>query len=77
MNWLSLLLFGVKIVGALAVFLQRRQIINEAQTAMVAAAMKEQLRVLGVANEARTVQHQRNLAVPDTDKLPDDGFRRD
>lgn len=77
MNWLSLLLFGVKIVGALAVFLQRRQIINETQTAMVAAAMKEQLRVLGVANEARTAQHQRNLVVPDTDKLPDDGFRRD
>ncbi len=77
MNWLSLLLLCVKLVGALAVFLQRRQIINEAQAALVAAAMKEQLRVLGVANEARTAQHQRNLAVPDTDKLPDDGFRRD
>lgn len=76
-QWLSLLLAGLKIVSAIASWLQRRQIINEVETRLLADALKEYARTVEKANAARMAQRQRNGSVPADNELPDDGWRRD
>jgi hypothetical protein len=77
MNWVSLVLTAIKLIGALVDFLRERQIVSETEQRMIAAALQEQAKTLEAANEARDAQRRSNAGVPRADSLPDDGFRRD
>lgn len=77
MNWVSLVLTAIKLIGALIDFLRERQIISETEQRMIAAALQEQAKTLEAANEARDTQRRSNAGVPRADSLPNDGFRRD
>jgi hypothetical protein len=77
MNWVSLVLTAIKLIGALVDFLRERQIISETEQRMLAAALQEQAKTLEAANEARDAQRRSNAGVPRADSLPNDGFRRD
>lgn len=77
MNWVSLVLTAVKLLGALVDFLRERRIVSDTEQRMIAAALQDQAKTLGAANEARDTQRRSNAGVPRADSLPNDGFRRD
>lgn len=77
MNWVSLVLTAIKLIGALVDFLRERRIVSDTEQRMIAAALQDQAKTLEAANEARDTQRRSNAGVPRADSLPDDGFRRD
>lgn len=77
MNWLALILSGLKLLGALADYLRERKLISAEQDRELVAELKAQLAFLEKADAAREDARRRNAAVPRADSLPDDGFRRD
>jgi len=77
MNWVSLVLTAIKLIGVLVDFLRERRIVSDTEQRMIAAALQEQAKTLEAANEARDAQRRSNAGVPRADSLPDDGFRRD
>lgn len=76
MSWASILLALVRAVGALATYLQERQLITAGEAVATAAAMKEQHDALVEANKAREAVRSDLARHPDK-RLSDDGFRRD
>lgn len=77
MSWVSLVLTLVQGLSQLITWLHERQLINDAEKALIATAMEKQSLVIKGAIQARKDQSTINDLVPKSDKLPDDGFRRD
>ena len=77
MNYVSLVLTLLNGLSTLIVWLHEKELISEHDKAIIATAMEKQSLVIKGAVEARDAQSKLNAAVPQSDSLPDDGFRRD
>lgn len=58
-------------------WLQQNQLIQSGRVEAEAAQLREKANELETATRVREEVRRRNSAVPVTDSLPDDGFRRD
>jgi hypothetical protein len=77
MSWVSFALTLINGLSTLIVWLHTNKAISDHDKAVLASAMEKQSLVIKGAVEARDAQVKRNDAVPKSDSLPDDGFRRD
>lgn len=77
MNWLSFVLTLISGLSTLIVWLHTSKAISDHDMAKAAEALEKQTSVIKEVLQAGKDQAMRNASVPQSDSLPDDGFRRD
>ncbi|MBK9156753.1 MAG: hypothetical protein IPM11_01255 [Micropruina sp.] len=73
----SLALVALKLVSALVDYLREQKLVSAAQEAIIADLSAQIARTKEQANDAREAARRSNASVATSDRLPDDGFRRD
>lgn len=77
MDWAKALLALLQVFAYLLKYATDRQLLDAGAQKALANLLTAQANVLKQAEEARAEARARNAAVPKSDSLPDDGFRRD
>jgi hypothetical protein len=77
MNWAALLLALANAPSSLMVWLQTRKLITLGEAQAAVQGLKKHIDDIERGNQARAEVRKRNAGVPQSDSLPNDGFRRD
>lgn len=77
MDWAKLLLACVKLMNVLFTYVREKQLLEAGSQQALASLLRAQADDLEKDNAIRKQIRERNAAVPSTDSLPTDGFRRD
>lgn len=77
LTWGQVILALLGVVGSLVTFARERQLIKDADEKAFAKFFAKQLEIINEAHKAREEARAANAAVPESDSLPNDGFRRD
>lgn len=77
MDWAKLLLACVKLLSLMMNYAREKQLLDAGSQQALASLLKAQADDLEKDNAIRKQIRDRNAAVPSTNSLPTDGFRRD
>lgn len=77
MDWAKLALAFVNLLDSLANWLRESQLIKQGQEKQQAIVTTAEVKETDEASQIRVEARRANSAVPSTDSLPNDGYRRD
>jgi len=75
--WGKILLTGLQVLAYLLKYASEAQLLKAGEQKALLAMLTQQQKYIDDVLKAGAEQAKRNAAVPTTDSLPDDGFRRD
>ena len=77
MNWAAILLALANALASLMTWLREKELVSLGEAQAAVQGLKKHIDDIEKGNQARAEVRERNAGVPQSDSLPDDGFRRD
>ena len=76
-TWGKALLLALSLVASLVQWMRERKLMQEAEEKLLLDFLRKQQEYIDEAKKIRDKAARDAAAVPSTDSLPDDGYRRD